>query len=620
VGSKNLIVYGDQLTSVASQLSAMAGELSTQSATWHASVTPADSQFAIGYWGAAELLRDAVNRAHAGVRQFAQDLTDCHEQAAGKLRTSMNNYLDAEHDNVAVIRKANTGDHKAIAAELKNAAKGERGKGTRIDADEKIWQDVQVRSDHFDKGSVASYNHAQIQAFLQSTQPDLIETAGKAHKKLSEHLGSVTDQLVGHAQTLADNWSGETAVRAVGYLQKLHQTASDLQEKTWAVGKALSDYAPVLKHYQSTMPPGPAIVAAPQLPQGTSRSAASTAWQTYNQQVTANASLADQVAQQHLAELNGHIETTYFKMPAEVRKNLPTVPASPVSRSSQAPRSAGSAAPAVPGQPSAPAPAQGSGGVSGPAPVPGPTSATHAGSVPGGTRLAGLPGTGTLISPSPLSPAAPGTAVPPGGAPGGLVLPGTGAGVGAGGWGDSRDGVVGAGGWGDSPGPVSGTGINPLATQATGGDGGTETAGTAAAEGGSSGEGMAGVPMGGGAGAGPAGQDRVRQVWELEDPDTWKDSAEEPWAGQITGFGSDGVISAQAVAGNTAGPAVINPANTSPPEPLPMAAKITAEEAGIAELGSPAPTEQQNADLHQAGKDAPSTWGDDSDNVKPVIG
>jgi hypothetical protein len=127
--------------------------------------------------------------------------------------------------------------------------------------------------------------------------------------------------------------------------------------------------------------------------------------------------------------------------------------------------------------------------------------------------------------------------------------------------------------------------------------------------------------MGGGAGSGAGGQDRVRQVWELEDPDTWKDSDEEPWAGQIPGFGSDGVISAQPVAGGTAGPVVIDPVGASPSEPLPLAAKITAEEAGLAELGSPAGTEQQNANSRPAGTDvAPNTWSDDSDNVKPVIG
>jgi len=143
-------------------------------------------------------LRDAVQHTHLGVRQFAKDLADCHEQAAGKPKTSVENCLEAEHDNLTAIRKASEGDHKAIASELKDAAKGQRGKGTRVDANEKTWQDFRVGPDRFDKGSVAGYNYAGIRDLLESTQPELISAAGAAHSALSEHLGSVTDQLVRH--------------------------------------------------------------------------------------------------------------------------------------------------------------------------------------------------------------------------------------------------------------------------------------------------------------------------------------------------------------------------------------------------------------------------------------
>jgi uncharacterized protein YukE len=328
VGSKNLMVYGPQLTSVASSLSQMAGDLNTQLAAWHGDVTPADSLFALGDWHAARQLQGAVHKAHAGVRQFAKDLADWHEQVAGKLTTSVDNYLEAEHDNLALIRKVNAEHHKAIAAELKRVAKGEKRAGRRVDANEKTWQNFRVRSDTFDKGSVAGYNYADIRALLEGTQPEVVSAAGAAHTKLSGHLADVADTLVHHTQALADNWSGTAAELAMGHMQQLHQTASDLHEKTASAGKALSRYGPVLHHYKSTLPAGPQYVAPPQLPRGTSISVASTAWQTYNHQVSGNASLADQAAQQHLAELNGHIETTYHQMPTEVRKNLPKVPAS----------------------------------------------------------------------------------------------------------------------------------------------------------------------------------------------------------------------------------------------------------------------------------------------------
>jgi uncharacterized protein YukE len=614
VGSKNLMVYGDQLTSVASQLSTMAGDLSTQLETWHASVTPVEAPDALGRWQAAGKLHDAVRRAHLGVRQFATDLADCHEQAAGKLKTSVENYLEAEHDNLAAIRKASEGDHKAITAELKGAAKGQRGKGTRIDANEKTWQDFRVRPEGFDKGSVAGYNYADIRDLLESTHPELISAAGAAHTALSQQLNGVTDQLVGHAQTLADNWSGETAIRAVGYVQKLHQTASDLQEKTHAVGQALSHYGPVLQHYKSTLPPGPQVVAPPQLPAGMSRSVVSTAEQAYNQQVAANASLADQAAQQHLAELNGHIETAYRQLPTEVRKNLPKVVVGAGSGSRQAPPGTAGGTPAAPGPgPSGPSPTPV------PAPVPAQppktTPVTTPGPVQGGTRLASLPAGGTLISPSPVSPAGTGPVMPTGGASGELAMPGAGTGVGA-------------GGWIDSPGAAG----NSLTTQPAGG-GSAEGAGTGLADGNSPGEEMTGFPMGGGAGGGAGGQDRVRQVWELEDGGTWQGPDEGPWIGEMPAVSADGVISADAVGPDVAGPVAVVPGDVAVPAGVgPGAARPwegaaapagqgTANEAGIAVIGDPAADQPQNVPARQAWIDEiPDIWGDDGHGVTPVIG
>jgi uncharacterized protein YukE len=608
VGSKNLMVYGDELTSVAGQLSMMAGELNDQLASWYTDVTPGDSPFVFGLWPAATKLHDAVHHAHLGVRQFVKDLADCHEQAAAKLKTSVENYLEAEHHNMAAIRKHSEGEHKAIATELKDADKGQRGKGTRVDANETTWQDYRVRPDGFDAGSVAGYKYAGIRDLLESTQPELISAAGAAHTALSEHLGSVTGQLVRHAQVLADNWSGESAVRAVGYVQKLHQTASDLQEKAHAVGQALSRYGPVLQHYKATLPAGPQVVAPPQLPAGMSRSVVSAAQQAYNQQVAANASLADQAAQQHLAELNSHIETAYLQLPTEVRKNLPKVAASGGSGSRQAPRGTGGAAPAAPGP-----------GPSGTSPVPAPvpaqpsktTPVTTPGPVQGGTRLAGLPGAGTLISPSPVSPAGTGPAVPPGE----LAMPGAGTGVGA-------------GGWIDSPGAEG----NSLITQPAGG-GSVEAAGTGPADGNSPGEEMTGFPMGGGAGGGAGGQDRVRQVWELEDGSTWQVPDEGPWIGKMPAVGADGVITADAVAPDVAGPVallpddVAGPAGVGPGGALPgepaaaPSAQETANEAGLAVIGDQAGDQPQNAPARQAWIDEiPDIWGDDSHGHTPVIG
>jgi hypothetical protein len=602
------MVYGPQLTSVASSLSQMADELNTQLATWHGDVTPADSPFALGNWHAAYLLHEAVQKAHAGVRQFARDLADWHVQVAGKLKTSVDNYLQAEHDNLALIRKASAGDHKAIAAELKGVAKGEKDAGRRIDANEKTWQNFRVRSDTFDKGSVAGYNYADIRALLENTQPEVVSAAGKAHTALSQHLSSVTDQLVHHAQALADNWSGTTADLAMGHMQQLHQTASDLHEKTALAGKALTQYGPVLRHYQSNLPPGPPYVAPPQLHSGMSRSVVSAAQQAYSQQVAASASLADQAAQQHLAELNGHIETAYHQLPTEVRKNLPKVPASASAgsghtsgttsegiRNSTTPGSNPGPTPPghTPNPPSAPSPQ--------PRTIP---PVTPPGPVKDGTRVAGVSGSGTMISPSPVSPAGPDLAVTPGGSQtGNLVIPGVGV------------GGTSSGGTGEWGAPASATTLAP-------GNVGANVAGTGAADGSGSGEGMTGFPMGGGFGGSAGGQDRSRQPWEPEDSDIWAGSDERPWVGGTPGIGADGVINAETVAGDTAVPVGVVPGGASPLEPA--AVLPTAQAADDAELptaASPGDSQQPNSPARQAWMDEfPDVWGDDGQDVAPIIG
>jgi hypothetical protein len=607
VGSKNLMVYGPQLTSVASSLSQMAGDLNTQLATWHGDVTPADSSFALGNWHAAYLLHEAVQRAHAGVRQFAKDLADWHEQVAGKLKTSVDNYLEAEHDNLAVIRKVSAGDHKAIAAELRGVSKGQKGAGRRVDANEKTWQNFPVRSDAFDKGSVAGYNYADIRALLESTQPEVVSVAGAAHTKLSGQLAFVADTLVHHTQALADNWSGTSAELAMGHMQQLHQTASDLHEKTASAGQALSRYGPVLQHYKSTLPAGPQHVAPPQLPRGTSISVASTAWQTYNQQVSANASLADQAAQQHLAELNGHIETAYHQMPTEVRKNLPRVPASASAGSHHTPGPTSGGSPSTgPGNnpgPTAPGPAPSQ------PPAPSPQArttppVTNPGLVNDGSRLAGLSAPGTMISPSPVSSAGPGSAVPPGGPQAGnLVIPGVGVrGTGAG---------SGAGEWGDPTSPT---------TQAPGS--GADVAGAGAADGSGSGEGTTGFPMGGGPAGSAGGQERSRQLWEPEDSEIWAGSDEGPWVGETPGIGADGVINGEADAGDTAAPVAVVPGDASPQEPAvaPPTAPA-ADDAGFLVADNPRDNQQPNASARQAWMDeVPDLWGDEGHDVTPIIG
>jgi hypothetical protein len=175
-----------------------------------------------------------------------------------------------------------------------------------------------------------------------------------------------------------------------------------------------------------------------------------------------------------------------------------------------------------------------------------------------------------MISPSPVSPAGPGPAVPPGGPQAGsLVIPG-----------------VGVGGTG------SGSG---------------------------SGEGMTGFPMGGGLAGNGGGQERSRQPWEPEDSDIWAGSDDGPSVGGTPRIGADGVINAEAAAGDAAVPAGVVPGDASPWEPA--AAPPAADDAGFLAAGSPGDNQQPNAPTRQAWMDeAPDIWGDDGQDVAPIIG
>jgi hypothetical protein len=496
VGAEDLLVNPDHLRTVARSLATMSDNLHNEVTAWQANVALASQPGAAGTWHAAAQLHYAICQTHSGIAKFTHDLAQVHAEIASRLTRSADLYDDNEHSTVAMIRN---GQHGALATRVEAGGKN-RWRDTPAvhhPSSREVWNGTVSVTAHapFSQGSVAGLKWHQIQSMIMSTDPAAIMNAGDAYTRLYQHLYGMTEQLARHGETLADNWAGPTAVTAVSQLQKLHQTAANLQADAKAAGHALSEYGPALKRAQRNLPQ-PLPVLPPLGPD-----APHAQQQAYHAQAAATVNLADQQAQLRLARLNGHIETAYGKMPTTVKKNLPQI-------------KNGTAPPPGPPPPPPPSPPPLPPGPQPPSPPPPspPTPPTWSSPPPGNPSLpVFLAGTTATPGDMPVSPAG-----QVGLSPGGTLQPG---------------GSPVTGGFG-MPGFPDGTG-------------GTAGGSVLAAEGGpagaaESGGGVAGFPMAG-SGSGSEGRERSRQSWESEEKWTW-----EP-ADQRAGI-PDGVIGTQVMA------------------------------------------------------------------------
>lgn len=603
VSGQDLIVHMDVLRQVASKLDALAGTLQGSIGNWAG--VAAQAQGAFGNWWAAGILANVVSRAHAGVGTFSNDLRQAHSDTATRLTMSADKY-DAAEQHITTLINASSDPSATIVESGGNNVAVDPGYGQnwtptqranyeramamtqRLDGGGQNWTGTYpvVEGTSFGANACYSYTWQEVQALLAATNPDAITAAGQAYLDLSSQLTNVVGQLVGHGQTLAQNWGGPTAVTAVSQIQQLHQTATDMQANTYSAGVALKWYGPVLAAFKSSVP------------QPTStHPAAQTA--------------ADQAANQHMNALNGHIQTTYYNMPGAVNKNLPPSLAgtggSGTSGGVGAGGGGGGSVPAMTGAGGAGTMPGGAGtgpGVSGINPgIPAPPTVgpIPSGPQPPGTTLAGFPPgpITTPIGPGPSGPGGPGGVTPPpittpggGGGGGGVgVLPpvpvggggggvtgiGTGTGGRGGGGTSGEDPIpgepvpglpggefpggvglppgVGTIGIGGEPGPiseVSGFGDPPVigpTGMITGGQGGVPGEDLAATGDAAMGEGMGGpggfpmMGMGGISGGGQSGIGRDRASWTTEEEGTWgPDAAASGTAGPMAEDGMPGMM------------------------------------------------------------------------------
>jgi Zn-finger nucleic acid-binding protein len=628
VTGHGLMVHRDQLRNVASSLSKMAGQLQSKLNDWQGAVATAPG--AGGVWLEAGELNNAIRRSNDGISQYVSDLVQAHSDTAVRLNGSADNYDQAEQANIHAASLANDPSATQIQAGGDNLPVDPwYGKtAPSLQAQDlyyrlrnmpgnngEVWNGTFNITENapFQMTSTAGLKAGQIRAMLAQTDPGTITGAGAAYKTLVDHLTTMTGQLATHGQTLADNWGGTTAVIAVSQVQQLHQTTTDLQANAWQAQQALSWYGPVLAAYQSSVP------------------TAATASQASQNQ-------ADQAAQQHLAELNTHIETAYNQMPPVVNKNLPP----PLSKTPQTTTPGGTGTGGAGG--GAPLGGLPGGGVPGGAVPVGAPGGTGPGSVTPGVPLGRVstPGTTThlqSVSPGPVvQPGGPGVGVPGGGLPGsggpGPGLPGGGApgsGLPGGGFPLAGPGGPGGGGLGD---PAAGDPAlgdpavgDPALAAAPGGlgdpadaalpDGAMLPDGTLSAAGDAAGPGgMAGFPMMGGGGGGAGGADRMRESWEPEGEGTW--------AGDEGGLPGNGMVGAEALGypmpgdpgmGGGPGDPMGGGADWAAGTPLPGA-----DSGMVPPAGAPRGKQQASRARQWWMNEDADIWGGADDGVPPVIG
>src|SRR5262252_9685669 len=105
VSGHDLMVQRDVLRQVASEVSALAGELEGAISTWHG--LAASAAGAVGAWPEAQQLAAVIGRSSSGFGQFSGDLTQAHHDTATRITLSAERYDATEQANVSLANASN---------------------------------------------------------------------------------------------------------------------------------------------------------------------------------------------------------------------------------------------------------------------------------------------------------------------------------------------------------------------------------------------------------------------------------------------------------------------------------------------------------------------------------
>ncbi len=192
----------------------------------------------------------------------------------------------------------------------------------------------------------------QVHDLVNPTNPGRISSAGTVYRDAGGRLSEHADRLIGHAQRLSGAWGGSSAGHALGQMQQLNETATNLATAAHGVAAAMEAHAPVLadakKHIQELYEKKQRIkLQLQQVNEQVRQARQAVADESFGtkikdffagsdprqtrlddveRQATDLSNQAHQLdlqAARALADLNTKIVGTYGQLPSSVSKNLP---------------------------------------------------------------------------------------------------------------------------------------------------------------------------------------------------------------------------------------------------------------------------------------------------------
>ncbi|TDD32528.1 WXG100 family type VII secretion target [Actinomadura sp. KC06] len=366
----------------------------------------------------------------------------------------------------------------------------------------------------------------EMNQILNATDPQKVMDAGTHYTAAAQKFQNAAGILRREKAALAGVWKGEDADATTEQMERLHQSATGMQEVAQTTGKALSDHGTKLDWYKRHQPgkgfignisyDDAGVVAAGTMVAGPAGGMIALGGKKLGEAFGLIDSAEEKAAQEHMKRLGERTVEANRAMPEKISTNMPETNITSKVPTNDIPGGGGITNPGGGG---------GGGSIPGTGGMPG-----GGGSIPGGGGSGNIPGGGGSIPGG-------GGSIPGGG--GGGSIPGGGgsgsdlAGLPPGGGGGAGDpfgrtglgggGMPGGGGGGSIPGG-GGLGAGGLAGGMPGGAaGGGAGAGRGGGRAGSAGRGgMGGMPMGGGRGGGGNGEDEhERTTWLTEDEDVW---------------------------------------------------------------------------------------------------
>ncbi len=166
------------------------------------------------------------------------------------------------------------------------------------------------------RGDTGTYGGVEsVRTKLQNTNPEALSTAGDAYIAAAGYLEDTYNLLESLAGTMAGDWKDKSSQQAQQALQLLHASARELAARARQVGAAHKDYADELRKAKSHLPESGPYTFDDDMPGWLS------GWRT-------TSASENEMARQHIENLNERIVAVYDTLPLDVTTVLPS-PAPP---------------------------------------------------------------------------------------------------------------------------------------------------------------------------------------------------------------------------------------------------------------------------------------------------